>query len=205
MKLSLTARLTAAAVAVVTGVSLGVQAGVTAATMPEATAAEVAWALAQYFTILTNTLVLLVFAFMAVSGRGLGAGPLAAVTLWAALVGLVYHLLLADAWAPQGAAWWADQGLHTVMPLAVFTWWSAFAPMRGLRGTGPVVWLVWPLIYTAYAMTRGVVEGGYPYFFLDLEQFGAVDVMRNIAALAVALLIGGYLLLGLGYLLRRTP
>ncbi|RYG16263.1 MAG: hypothetical protein EON96_09085, partial [Caulobacteraceae bacterium] len=62
----------------------------------------------SFFTILTNILVTAAFVIPAVAPRGAlwrwadSEGVRAATTMYAVVVGLVYHFLLASSWSPQG-------------------------------------------------------------------------------------------------------
>lgn len=109
------------------------------------------------------------FARFAVLGRA-PPGWAAGLALWLATVGAVYHLLLAR--EMEGLAWWSDHGLHTAVPLAVTLWWLVYGPKAGLRPDHARLWLVWPVIYGAYALLRGEWDGRHPYFFLDPPMIG---------------------------------
>ena len=164
------------------------------------------WVLVGYFTVLTNLFVLFTFARMGIAGAMLPASWLTAVTLWIAIVGVVYHTLLAGIWEPQGLAYWADQALHTATPLLTLLFWIAFAPKSGLGWMDAVRWLGWPLIYTIYALVRGMFTGQYPYPFMDLNVLTAGQVAVNAVGLTVAFFIGGMIFVGLARLLSaREP
>ncbi|GHD98593.1 hypothetical protein U879_12390 [Defluviimonas sp. 20V17] len=157
----------------------------------------VLWRMAGYFTILTNLLVLITFALAAVDDRRIGAGWSGGLTLWILVVGAVYHAVLAALWQPKGLAWWADQGLHTAVPVLVLLWWLWLADKRGLRPRHATLWLIWPLVYCAYALTRGAFSGFYPYPFLDVARLGPAMVALNVAGLIVAFALGGLALVAL--------
>ena len=83
----------------------------------------------SYFTILTNVLMMVAMLLPAIlpnsaAGRVL-AGPRVrgGVTLYAAVVGLVYHFLLHATWDPQGWLLLANVLLHYVMPTAMVLSW----------------------------------------------------------------------------------
>ncbi len=98
-------------------------------------------------------------------------------------MGAVYHLLLSDLWNPVGLHWWADQGLHTAMPLLTFVFWLLFAPKQGLSYADVPFWLIYPVGYSLYALARGRLEGWYPYPFLDAKSLGYVEVAINSAVI----------------------
>ena len=157
----------------------------------------------RFFTILTNALVVGVFGYMALRGRRVGDRLAAGLVLWIGAVGLVYHMLLARMWDPQGLARWADQGLHTVVPLTVLAWWLAFAGRDRLHWADPLLWLLWPAGYLAYALVRGASDGIFPYPFLDPQYLSYAQLTWNVARLMEGFLVGGYILFGLTRLKRR--
>lgn len=150
-----------------------------------------AWAMARFFTILTNLAVAVTFAAAALRRDGIGPAWIAALTLAMLLVGAVYHTLLSGITAYVGLGAWANHGLHTVVPIACLLWWIAFAPKRGLQFRDLPTFIVWPCVYVAYALARGARDAIYPYPFMDLTESSAVAVAINLAGLLLVLLIGG--------------
>jgi len=152
---------------------------------------ETVWGLARFFTILTNFLIAVTFTMAAVRRNGISSAWVAALTLAILLVGAVYHTLLAGITVFEGAGIWANQGLHTVVPLACLLWWIVFAPKRELSFRDLPTFIVWPCVYIAYALARGNADGIYPYPFMDLAEKTPSEVAINLAGLMVVLLIGG--------------
>jgi hypothetical protein len=171
---------------------------------PELAGYETLWRLARYFTILTNALVVVTYAAIAFGARLTAPVWLGGVTLWIAITGVVYHLLLAGTEAPKtGLDWWANFGLHSATPIAVTLWWLTFAPRAGLGAGAAALWMLWPLIYVAYALARGHLDGTYPYFFTNPDRIGWTGVAEWTVILAVAFLIAGLLLIALARLIRN--
>lgn len=168
------------------------------------------WRLVGYFTILTNFLTALAMTAVAFNlwpgGRRPSAATLAAITLYIAVVGIVYHLLLRNIWNPEGLQKLADIVLHYVVPLAAFTFWLFCAPKSSLKFRHVALWLVYPLGYCAYVLARGAQDGWYPYPFIDAAALGLEKVLQNSAGLTVAFAIGGLILVAFGRLVsRRSP
>lgn len=199
--LSITARRSATVVSAVAAVSILAQLVVSSALDGSLGGALIG--LSRYFTVLTNLLVCATFAAVALGGRMHRPQWLGGVTVWILEVGVVYHLMLADLWSPQGLAWWADQGLHTLVPALAALWWLAFAPKSALGPRHAVLWLNWPIIYVIYALLRGEVTGIYPYPFLDVTAIGYSGVAISIVMLSVAFFVGGLALVGVGRLITR--
>ena len=107
---------------------------------------------------------------------------------------MVYHALLSR--DLSGLRWWTDLGQHSAVPVAVVLWWLAFAPKHGLGPRHAVLWLSWPLVYVAYVLVRGTVDGRHPYFFVDPGRLGWDGVALWSAGLGV-----GFWLAGLGVVL----
>ncbi|MEC7764704.1 MAG: Pr6Pr family membrane protein [Pseudomonadota bacterium] len=194
------ARLSAFVIAIAAAVALWLQ--VIVSHDLTGSAGATLWVILGYFTILTNLIVFATFARMALTGRMLSPGWLAGVTLWIAIVGVVYHALLASIWEPQGLALRADQGLHTVTPILTLAFWLVFAPKDGLGVMDAVRWLGWPLIYVIYALIRGIFTQTYPYPFIDLNVLTPGQVAVNAVGLTVAFFIGGLVFVGLGRVLK---
>ena len=154
-----------------------------------------AWRSGRYFTVLTTSMAALVFARVAVTGR-LSPGWAGGITLWCAIVGIVYHALLAR--DLSGLRFWVDHAMHSAVPLAVAGWWLAFAPKEGLRWRHAAFWLGWPALYMAYALIRGEIDGRHPYFFLDPPRIGWAQVLIWIAALGLVFWLAGLGLVALG-------
>ena len=154
---------------------------------------ELVWGLLRFFTILTNLLVGTVFARLAWRGRD-AVSPVVQGGLMLAivLVGLVYNFVLEP--MPQ-RNWWSalgDDMHHFWVPLAVPLWWLAFAPHRVLRWRDPLLWALYPLAYSAYAITRSMIEGGaVPYFFMDVAALGWPRALFNMGAIALAFVLTG--------------
>lgn len=145
---------------------------------------------ASYFTVLTNALVAIAFLLIA-TGRQASSAWLAGVVLWIELVAGIYHIVLANQWAPEGLAWWSDQGLHTLVPLLVAVWWLVCMPPWTPNALVVVKWMSWPLAYTAIAIVRGSLTGFWPYPFLDPGLQGVWGVGINVFGLAVVILLAG--------------
>jgi hypothetical protein len=199
--LAMSARLTALAVAAFTAVSLVAQLVLSYAAEGTGSVVATLWWMAGYFTILTNLLVAVTFAFAAVRGA-VTARWIAGVTLAIVLVALVYHPFLAGLRNLEGIALWVDHGLHSAVPALVLLWWIAFAP-RDLALHDLPSWLVWPAVYTVYALARGTVAGFWAYPFLNIDMLGWASVARNVVGLLAAFAILGLALIGLARRLDR--
>lgn len=157
----------------------------------------------SYFTILTNVVVALALTAPALFpdsrlGRWTATeGVRAAVAMYIAVVGIVYHALLAATWNPQGALAVVNQVLHTVMPIAFVLDWLLFVPKGRLRWIDPVKWLAYPLLYGLWTAIHGQIVGWYPYWFIDIGALGWGPALINFAALLALFLVIGLIVVAL--------
>ena len=177
----------------------------------------------SYFTIQTSLFHAVVFGFGAwslLSRRGADPpwfGALrAAATTYTVTTGVVYNALLRA--LPQEAALeqpWANEVLHTIVPVYALLDWL-LAPGRSRirwRTVGGIV--VYPVLWAGYTLVRApfVLDEGtgnpwwYPYPFLDPHEaaggYGSVAVW--IAVLAVAITATASVLVGFSRLRTRAP
>ena len=99
---------------------------------------------------------------------------------------------------------------HYVSPLLVILDWLLFDEKGKLPWAAPVYWLFAPLIYVTGIMLRALLhgparfsrEGGYPYFFLDIERVGG-KIYIYLGIYLIFFLVIGYLFLAADWLLAR--
>ena len=163
-----------------------------------------------FFTVLTNLFVALVLTLPALAartpaGRFFARPPVQACAATSiVLVGLAYHVLLRHVWDPEGWQWVADVLLHYVMPvLFCLHWLWAGVGKLGLRWWAPLAASVYPLVYLAYALARGLWVDSYPYPFIDVKVLGYATVLRNALGLLVGFVLMGYVLRALGQRVER--
>lgn len=184
----------------------------------------------NYFTILSNALVLVVFAVLAVRTavslrrRGWrGSTDLTPVITGMVLVaititGIVYNFILVPRDIAEGTyegGSIAQTMVHTVTPMLVVFDWLLFTRKRSFAWWHPFAWLLPPLLYAIFAFIRAEVgpvlvsvNSRYPYFFLDIDEFGYGAVLINFVGLLIAFLVIGYAYLLLDRLLgirQRRP
>ncbi|MFI0465950.1 Pr6Pr family membrane protein [Saccharopolyspora sp. 5N102] len=154
-----------------------------------------------YFTIQSNVVVAVVFAWAAVATAcGAGHPPKwlkGGTTLYIAITGLVYNLVLAgqpfQMTAALSGTWeLGNQLVHLVTPIAAAVDWLLFDEHRRFRWANALHWLAYPFGYLAFALIRGALLDRYPYPFLDVNALG-YDGM----ALNVVIYGGAFWLLGL--------
>jgi len=146
----------------------------------------------SFLTIWTNIGLVLIYA-AAVSGwRGLRvlSGPTARTLMAGSIfmVMAVYAVLLAPVWNPTGLARVADAGLHYLTPALYLGWWLAGPHPVRLRWGRAGVMMLYPVVYCAWIIFRGMAIDRWPYPFVDVSVLGWGQVMTNMAFLALAFL-----------------
>ena len=170
---------------------------------------EITWRYFVWFTLLTNTFVTLVMARAAWKPESLNRLNAPRVELMAVtsimFVCIVYNLLLAPRWDPQGWQKVADVTVHDVVPIIFAIFWF-------LRPHGTLTWrdaafaALWPLAYAVYGLTRGLFDQFYPYFFMDPTTLSYRQIAVYLVGLVAAFMIGALLLLGISRALAgRKP
>lgn len=164
----------------------------------------------KYFTLLSNILVAIYFAFDAAwTARGLGnpAPRLkGAVVMSIAVTGIVFHTMLsgtafnmggADALA-QFLGVLGNQLLHTVSPIMATLDWLLFDEKGTYTWKMPPTWVLLADLYFVYATVSGFLlpvgtEGGrFPYPFIDFDLLGW-KVIPIVIGLNLGFIAFGYL------------
>lgn len=159
--------------------------------------------LSQYFTILTNAAVMVMMLLIA-SGRHVPVRLVKAVVIAIVIVGIIYHLLLAHLVEFVGLAFWADQGVHTVVPALSLLWWLVFAFKPPLRRSDLMLWVAWPILYCTYILIRASFSGFYPYPFLNLPELGWGGLSMSILGLLVSFVVIGFALTAIGWFAAKN-
>jgi hypothetical protein len=149
-----------------------------------------------YFTVLSNTLAVIMLAIHAVSPDRDSERWFAlfrgAVTVYMTVTAVAYAVFLAPNLADVAVAEpWIAWTLHIVGPFAIALDWFVFPPSVGLGSEAPAIWLVFPAIYLVYSLIRGPIADWYPFPFLDPIEVGGY--------LSAALWSAGVLVVVLGF------
>ncbi|WP_442963913.1 Pr6Pr family membrane protein [Pseudomonas sp. MM213] len=157
----------------------------------------------SYFTVLSNTLVATVLTCALTSRESaarrwfLQPWVSGGVAVSIAVVGLAYNILLRHLWHPEGWQWLADELMHDVMPLLFLAWWWLCVPKGTLRLRHIALWVIYPLLYFAYALLRGHLLAVYPYPFIDVDKLGYPQVFVNAGGLLAGFVVIALLVIAL--------
>lgn len=175
----------------------------------EAKGDSLAFALVQlisFFTILTNILAAKSLTIQLIApgsywGRFFSKPSIqTAITVYMAIVGLVYWAVLRSTWKPQGWFKVADELLHTIDPLLFIIYWLVFVPKNSLVYKHVLNWLWYPLIYLIYILIRGAIYHRYPYYFVDVDIMGYGRALIHSFALMLLFIGVGALFIWIGRL-----
>ena len=145
----------------------------------------------SFFTIQTNLLAIAMLALVVVvrppERTILFDAVRGAVTLYIAITGVVFALLLAGMQESLDThIAWVDFTVHKLMPLVLVVDWLLDPPRHRLSLRIGATWLLYPFAYLVYTLIRGASVGWYPYPFLDVSKHGYGGVLLR----CVAMLIG---------------
>jgi hypothetical protein len=162
----------------------------------------------SFFTVLTNTLAVVVLSYALVKRDSaakrffLAPKVSSGIAVSIAVVGLAYSLLLRHLWQPEGFQFIADELLHDVMPVLFLIYWWRCVPKGTLQLKHIGAWVIYPLVYFAYVLLRGHLLGQYQYPFIDVDTLGYPHVFVNAGGILVGFVAIALAVVGLDKLLK---
>ncbi|WP_017738480.1 Pr6Pr family membrane protein [Pseudomonas sp. CBZ-4] len=162
----------------------------------------------SFFTVLTNTLAVVVLSYALVKRDSaakrffLAPKVSSGIAVSIAVVGLAYSLLLRHLWQPEGFQFIADELLHDVMPVLFLIYWWRCVPKGTLQLKHIGAWVIYPLVYFAYVLLRGHLLGQYQYPFIDVDTLGYPHVFVNAGGILVGFVAIALGVVGLDKLLK---
>ena len=157
----------------------------------------------SFFTVLTNTLAVVVLSYALVNRESaakrffLAPAISSGIAVSIAVVGLAYSLLLRHLWQPEGLQFIADELLHDVMPVLFLVYWWRCVPKGTLQLKHIGAWVVYPLVYFAYVLLRGHLLGQYQYPFIDVDTLGYPHVFVNAGGILAGFVVIALAVVGL--------
>jgi hypothetical protein len=127
-----------------------------------------------------------------------------AITVYMAIVGLIYNLILRQIWKPQGMQRLVDELLHLILPVLSILYWLLFVSKKELKWNNMWGWLLYPLVYIIYTLIRGAIWGFYPYPFVDVNVNGYKTVLINSLGITVLFIFFSLLFIGIGRKMSKT-
>ena len=128
-------------------------------------------------------------------------GVRAALASYILMVSVVYHVMIVPYWNPQGFTWLTATGLNTVMPILYIIDWLVFAEKRPIFYKNLPYWLIFPAVYGATSIIRGLLTNVYPYPFLNVADLGIGNVLLNMSGLVAVFAVVGPIFIAVGHLI----
>jgi len=153
------------------------------------------WHNLSFFTDIGTLICAIVFTAIAAGAR-ISVRTLALAVLAGWLILAVYWSI-GQGWKAFGRQGLADMLTHGFVPLLSTAFWLVFAPRPGLKLGHIPFWLLFPLGYVAYALTRGAISGRYPYDWMDVTKLGYPPVLTMVAILTGVFCVLCLMLIGL--------
>lgn len=162
----------------------------------------------SFFTVLTNTLAVVVLSYAWVNRDSaakqffLAPRVSSGIAVSIVVVSLAYNLLLRHLWSPSGFQFIADELLHDVMPVLFLIYWWRCVPKGHLRFRHIGAWVIYPLVYFAYALLRGDLLGQYQYPFIGVSTLGYPQVFVNAGGILLGFVLIALAVVGLDRLIK---
>ena len=165
----------------------------------------------SYFTIDTNIIVtfcctvLLIWPHTSIGKFFSKQSTIAAIAVYILVVGCIYNIVLRSLWNPQGIQYIVDELLHTINPVLFILYWLIFIPKQELEPRHAFYWMIYPLIYGIFILTRGYFSSPafYPYPFIDISLIGINKGIFNTLGFTFLFFLLSLLFIGIGKFLSR--
>jgi hypothetical protein len=173
----------------------------------------------EYFAYFSIVTAIVAGAFLVTTGFGLVRNKegskkteIARLSLTVAMivVGVVYHLLLADAPGDirDGDYVWPvlpNEVIHTYGPILIVIDYLLSHKAFRIKLRSALWVAVFPLTWLVFSVIRGLVTNWWPYWFINPNEEGGVPGMLTyIAAITSFFLILGFLVLGIKKLIQKV-
>jgi len=118
------------------------------------------------------------------------------------VVGVVYHLLLGDsAVDPRdiGYDWPRPPNLviHTYAPILITVDYLLSIKGHKLKWRKALWVVAYPFAWLAFSLVRGILDGWWPYWFINPGEVGVIGMFSYVFAIAAAFIGLGFIVLGL--------
>jgi hypothetical protein len=150
----------------------------------------------SYFTILSNIGAVVVLGSLAIRPELVTGEPFVilrgAVTLYMAITGIVYNVLLAPAAADVSTQLaWVNSIVHVIGPVVVVVdWFVDRSPIRPTIGQAATC-LIFPAVWLVYTMVRGPLADWYPYPFLNPDLHSVGEIIVTCVGILLAFVLVG--------------
>lgn len=132
------------------------------------------------------------------------------LTVAMVVVGVVYHLLLADVAndVRDGDYVWPvfpNEMIHTYAPILIVIDYLLSIKAFRIRLRAALWVAVFPLVWLVFSVVRGSITNWWPYWFINPNgEGGVVGVMTYLVAITALFLVLGFTVLGFKQILRKA-
>lgn len=164
----------------------------------------------SYFTVLSNILCAIALTGIllfrnSTAGQFFAKSSIkTAITVYIFIVGLIYNVALRGLEIPTGWNSVANELLHVVNPLLVLGYWLFFANKSNLEYKNAFAWLIYPLLYVAMVVVRGLMINKYPYPFINVVTLGYPKAILNTIIILVVFWLVSLLFIFIGKKIAKT-
>jgi len=144
----------------------------------------------SFFTIQSNLIAATVLAIEAAGGFNVPSARRdalrGAVVLYLTVTAVVYAVLLSRLPIVKEIVHpWADPVLHYVVPLFALVDWVVMPPPSKPSFRRALLWIIYPLGYLTFSLTRGALTGWYPYPFLNPNSPGGWTAVAIVSSILI--------------------
>lgn len=152
-----------------------------------------------YFTILTNTLVVICCISVLLGKDNFFARPkvLSATAVYITIVAVIYNAVLRNLFVLTGINILLNEILHVIVPALFVLYWLFFVSKQNLQWKDALPWLWYPFIYLIVVLIRGALSNYYPYPFIRVSEIGYGKALLNSLFVTIAFLVVSILFIAL--------
>ncbi|KKK43238.1 hypothetical protein LCGC14_0974440 [marine sediment metagenome] len=163
----------------------------------------------SYFTNQTNLMIdiwltiAIIYANKENKPKILGSISHGAITLYITVTFLIFAIVLAPGYVPQGLAIYTNSVNHYILPIAFIGEWVITESKNKYEWLYDVYWISYPILYVIYSLIRGAVTDFYPYSFIDLTVISVIDLTVTIIVFVIFFLLLGAIYIFVNRTLNR--
>lgn len=174
----------------------------------------------SYYTNLSNLICIIYFVYYIIKyliTRGKTEANLlvkSSVTIVISITAIVYNLILRPFMTDMDGVMdlhsISNYIVHIIVPVMVILDWILFDKKGKFKKYYPFIWLISPFAYFVFICIRAnfnkfftYTSSRYPYFFLDIDAYGVIQVMLNVFIAIIAILILGFIFLKIDNVLKK--
>ncbi|WP_242831800.1 Pr6Pr family membrane protein [Ruminiclostridium papyrosolvens] len=128
-----------------------------------------------------------------------------AVTMTISMTFIIYHFVLVPLYTSHDANYrvlnWQNILVHYFVPIMTVLDWLLFDKKQNFRWFDPMLWITVPISYFVFLIVRAkiggiiaIVQSKYPYFFVDVDILGWLNVLKYAGVFILGFLVLGYVI-----------